>query len=47
MQQEMITSLVALGATVVGNVGLIWWKWNDPAVLAKVAAYKQHNEIGD
>jgi hypothetical protein len=40
----MITSLVALAATVVGNVGLIWWKWNDPVVLARVAKYHEDND---
>jgi hypothetical protein len=42
----MITTLVSLTVAVVGNSGLIWWKWNDPAVLAKVAEYKrqQHND---
>jgi len=43
----MITTVVALIATVVGNVSLIAWKWNDPAVLAKVEAYQQHRKIGD
>jgi hypothetical protein len=44
----VITTVVALVATVVGNVGLIAWKWNDPSVLAKVAAYQQqhNNKIG-
>lgn len=40
----MTTWIVTLTLTVIGNVGLIAWKWNDPSVLAKVAEYQQQRK---